>query len=73
MLEKDCKRRKLEDLKKMNSESLTGETHGVKKITALTRFEFNPIDYTPGDVMHILLESIARKLIMIFMEIWIDV
>lgn len=71
MNENDCERRKLEDLLKLTHESLANENYGVKKITTLTRFGFDPINCTPGDVMHILLEGIARKLVKIFLDIWI--
>lgn len=73
MSENDCERRKLEDLLKLTHESLANENYGVKKITTLTRFGFDPINCTPGDVMHILLEGIARKLVMIFLDLWINV
>lgn len=61
-------------MKNLTHAMLANETSmGYKKITTLTRFGFDPINSTPGDIMHILLEGIARKLIMHIFDIWLNI
>lgn len=46
---------------------------GVKRLTKLMRYEFfDPITMCPQDPMHVILEGIARRLVIDFFKLWID-
>ena len=45
---------------------------GIKKYSCLLNYEFDFVNQTPQDIMHVLHEGVARRLIMKFFQIWID-
>ena len=71
--ENQCQRRNrketIETAKKIvNKQSI----EGVKRYSSLWRYDFfNPIEMTPQDPMHVILEGIGRKIIMYYFSIWI--
>lgn len=46
------------------------QSMGIKRYSALLKYNFNPIDQTPQDVMHVLLEGIARRICMKIFDAW---
>lgn len=45
---------------------------GVKRYSLLLHYDFDVIERTPQDIMHVLHEGVARRLVMIFFRIWLD-
>lgn len=45
---------------------------GVKKYSIVLGYGFDVINKTPQDIMHVLHEGIARRLVMIFFHLWIS-
>lgn len=48
------------------------QSFGVKKYSLILDYDFDPINNTPQDIMHVLHEGVARKLVMIFFGIWVS-
>ena len=73
VFEKDCQRRSMAELRKHAALANKGiPSFGVKRESMVLQYEFDVINQTPQDIMHVLHEGVARKLVMIFFNLWID-
>lgn len=73
LYEKDCTRRTLDGVKKQAKIANRGESvMGVKKYSLVLNYDFDVVEQTPQDIMHVLHEGIARRVSMKFINIWTD-
>lgn len=74
MFEKDCVRRNISDLKKYAHKAACNKDRefGIKKYSALLKYGFDVIEKTPLDIMHVLLEGVARRMLMKIIYIWVS-
>ena len=72
--ESQCQMREKEFSKQIASSLKDKEVKdGISRYTQIYEFQsFDPIKMTPQDPMHILLEGVARRLIIDFIKIWIQ-
>lgn len=69
--ENDCQMREYEQTKEQSLEGIAGK--GIKRRTELYNYSFfNVLTSTPQDPMHIVLEGVARRLVIDFFKVWLD-
>lgn len=70
--EEQCTRRNLSDLKRISELTESGPSvEGIKRKSRLLQYDFfDPIEQTPQDPMHIILEGLARRLLLYYLKEW---
>ena len=73
-VEEKCRMRNRDNCEQIARELNDGQTvAGISRFTHLYDYEFfDPVTMTPQDPMHILLEGIARRIIMDFFKLWVQ-
>lgn len=63
----------MEDHRKLAIDANLGDPKfGVKKHSLVLNYDFDVINQTPQDIMHVLNEGVARRLPIMFFKIWIE-
>lgn len=73
--ERDCSMRNFDETLSIAENILPGQNSilGIRRYTKLFEYSFfNAITMTPQDPMHILLEGVARRLVLDFIKLWVQ-
>lgn len=70
--ERECSMRELNDVIRTAERLEDGNINGIKRYTKIFDYKdiFDPIKQSPQDPMHVILEGLARNIVMLYLKQW---